>query len=330
MSALEPVLTRIEGLPTIVGMDSNPHHPSWNPPTYTHVHREAHDLIHLMTDHNLLLRSEPGIPTHFSNNRQGSQTTVDLQWHSPDCHEWAITCSTDISLQHSHFSDHAAIITELSIPDPSLNIAPDTFRFSWSKADWHLYSTHVRAALIPLSQMDISTLITQSDIDFYASKIEQAITDAQREAIPQIKIKQSSRRWWDAATLNPLKGHALNLRRKAQRTNSRDDKTAYRAAQAKFQKAVKDAKRHHWHRFLATLTDTTLFTAAKYCEGPPPSRILPPLRQPNGALTDDPADKAELLFQATGGPTIECDRSDITPLPTPTGNPVDFTPASSA
>lgn len=88
---------------------------------------------------------------------------------------------------------------------------------------------------------------------------------------------------------------------------------------------MKDAKRHHWHRFLATLTDANLFTAAKYCDGPPPSRILPPLQQADGSLTDDPAAKAELLFKATGGPTIACDRSDITPPPPPSGTPTVFT-----
>lgn len=107
--------------------------------------------------------------------------------------------------------------------------------------------------------------------------------------------------------MNPLKGHALNLRSIAQRTKARPDKVAYRAAQAKFQKAVKDAKCTHWHRYLENLSDKDLFTAAKYCDGPAVFRLLPPLKRPDGSLTDDPNEQAELLFQATSGPTIECD-----------------------
>lgn len=124
MQDLDPLLKIIHRQPVLLSMDSNLHHPMWNPSTYEHTHRESHDLIQLMSDHGLLLRSEPGIPTHFSNNRQGSETTIDLQWLSPACYEWATRCVTDSTLTHSHFSDHAAIITELTIPEPDYEVAP--------------------------------------------------------------------------------------------------------------------------------------------------------------------------------------------------------------
>lgn len=87
-------------------------------------------------------------------------------------------------------------------------------------------------------------------------------------------INQSSREWWYAVLLNPLKGNTLNLWRKAQRNKNREDKVTYRAAQARSQKAVKDAEHYHWHRYLANLTNKDLFTAAGYCDGPTQYCIL--------------------------------------------------------
>lgn len=70
-----------------------------------------------MNDQGLLLRSEPGIPTFISNHRHAGQTTVDLQWMSPSGYEWATVYKTDVEFEHSYFSDHRAIITELDLPD---------------------------------------------------------------------------------------------------------------------------------------------------------------------------------------------------------------------
>lgn len=326
MQPLQPILASINRRLVVLGMDSKLHHPIWNPANYTHTHREANDLLQLTAQHGLLLRSEPGVPTHFSNNRQGSETTIDLQWHSPACYDWATVCSTDTTLTHSHFSDHAAIITEISIPDPDLTIAVQRCRPNWSKADWKAYADTLTPLLSELQDTPLTSLKRQQDVDQYAAQLEAAIKQAQHGAVPDLKIRQSSRRWWNAEVLNPLKGHALNLRRVAQWSKAPHDKIEYRKAQAKFQREVKLAKRQHWHRYLENLTDTDLFTAAKYCDGPTQSCILPPLRMPDGTLTDHPALQAELLFQATGGPTIACDTSDITQPRHSTALPTLFTP----
>lgn len=236
MHLMSPILDRLGRSPVVVGMDSNLHHPTWNPASYTHTHSEAHDLLHLTAHHNLLLRSEPGVPTHFSNNRQGSETTIDLQWHSPACYEWATICSTNTTLAHSHFSDHAAIITELTLPDPNLNISIQRCRPNWSEANWKAHTDLMTPPLSKLKRTSVSSLQTQQDIDLYAKRLEYLIACAQRQAVPELKLRQSSRRWWNTEVLNPLKGHTLQLRRVAQRTTAPDDKVGYRKAQARFQK----------------------------------------------------------------------------------------------
>lgn len=102
----------------LVAMDCNLHHALWNPPTYTHAHREAEDLFLTMSEEGLDLRSEKGVPTFNPSNTSHANTTVDLLWLSSACHDWATRCQTDTDHAHSHLSNHAAIVTELSLPDP--------------------------------------------------------------------------------------------------------------------------------------------------------------------------------------------------------------------
>lgn len=89
----------------------------------------------------------------------------------------------------------------------------------------------------------------------------------------------------------------------------------YRASQYAFQQACRDAKTSHWRTYLANLSAKDLFTAAKYTNGPAATQTLPPLRKQDGQLTSDPKEQANLLFQATGGPTIPCDLSDVGAAP---------------
>lgn len=234
---------------------------------------------------------------------------------SPSCYDWATVCKTDRDFEQSHFSDHLAIVTELDLPTRPLSTIPPRIRPNWTKTNWETYKAHLNTHLTPILESQLRQTTTYS-VDEDADAITSAITGAIQVSTPNLTITHRARRWWCAKTLNPLKGHANNLRRKAQRTNSHSDRVVYRAAQHAYQQACKDAKVTHWRSFLANLTAQDLFTAARYTNGPPGSRTLPPLCKPNGHLTSDPAEQADLLFQATGGPTIPCDLSDITP-PTP-------------
>lgn len=164
------------------------------------------------------------------------------------------------------------------------------------------------------------------NVDDVAEAITSAITSAIQASTPTLTISHRKRHWWCAKTLNPLTGHANNLRRRAQRTNARADRVLYRAAQHTYQQACTDANVTHWRLFLAQLNAKDLFTAARYTNGPQASLNLPPLRKPDGQLTSNPAEQEDLMFQATGGPTIPCDLTDISPpVPRPDFN-ARFTP----
>lgn len=147
----------------LVAMDCNLHHALWNPPTYSHTHREADDLILTMSEAGLDLRSEKGTPTVYPSNPSHANTTVDLLWLSPACHEWATVCRTDVDHEYSHLSDHAAILTEISLPDPVPAKQPAYRR--WKAFDPTTFENHLTAALETHSASLTDPLTSQHTLD---------------------------------------------------------------------------------------------------------------------------------------------------------------------
>lgn len=137
LQGLQPLLATPPSPTThfLVAMDCNLHHALWNTPSYTHTHREAEDLILIMSEAGLDLRSECGIPTFHPSNPKHVSTTVDLLWLSSDCHSWTTRCQTDTAHEHSHLSDHAAIITELSLPAPIPTANRSYRKWKWFDPD---------------------------------------------------------------------------------------------------------------------------------------------------------------------------------------------------
>lgn len=214
--------------------------------------------------------------------------------------------------------DHLAILTELDLPTYlPVNTKPHTPP-DWSKTDWDKYWSTISPRLTPALFL-LATNPAGDQVDSIAELITMAFDKTIKALNPLLKIGQRSRRWWCAETLNPLNGHAMNLRRRAQHSGELSDNVLYQAAQHKYQQLCKDAKINHWHAYLAQLSAKDLFTAAGYTNGPPAPRTLPPLTRHNGSLTSNPEEQANLLFEATGGPTVVCDLTEVPLLPSATG-----------
>ncbi|KAA1114012.1 hypothetical protein PGTUg99_005610 [Puccinia graminis f. sp. tritici] len=81
---------------SIIGMDSNLHHQSWNPLGYSHIHKDAKFLISCCGSQGFKLASEKDSPTFLSS--QGSRTTIDLTW--------ANFCASQLILQTTTSSDN--------------------------------------------------------------------------------------------------------------------------------------------------------------------------------------------------------------------------------
>lgn len=322
---LSPPHTLSRTAHVLVAMDCNLHHTLWNPPSYSHTHREAEDLILTMSAAGLDLRSECGVPTFYPPNPNHANTTVDLTWISSHLFDWATLCQTDIDFTHSHLSDHAGIITELSLPGP-MPRADRTYR-RWKTFDPAGYEEALKHNLTLQAPALSEPPSSQQDLDVQADVLTSAVTAALDTTLPKLALRPNAKRWWDAKTLNPLKTKAQQLRRAAQRQRTHQAIQAYTLASNAYREAIVLAKNSHWHDFLASLSPSTLFTASKYVTSTTSvtSLPVPPLRRPDGSLTSDPPEQATLLFLGTSAPTIACDLEDVSPTPPTTTLPAPFT-----
>lgn len=306
----------------LVGMDSNLHHPLWNPPSYKHTHREAESLLITMLEVGLSLQSTPGIPTFYPPQLSHANTTIDLVWISPTCYDWAVCCVTDVDLVFSHLSDHAAITTTIHTPS-KLPVIERADR-NWKKLDSQAFKQNLAVNLTCLLPTLESPATLQEVLDLHTSLLTDAVTTVMDCLVPRLPRKPGAKRWWDKDLLNPLKANAQGLRRLYQRRRDEPSRLAYLAASHTYREAIYVAKRQHWRSFLDSLTPSTLFTASKYATSSfaAPSLTVPPLRTASGELSSNPEVQAELLFQGTSTPKVLCELDDLLPpdhhLPTPT------------
>lgn len=309
----------------IVGMDSNLHHPLWNPTSYKHKHHEADDLIEMMSEAGLGLRSMCGTPTFYPPATTHANTTIDLTWMSSPCLEWATSCVTDVRHEFSHLSDHAAITSAITLPSPVLTTQRSSR--NWKKVDPGRFEADLTALLADIHPLLTQPATSQITLDHQTELIMNSVISTMNRHAPNLPLRLGAKRWWNKTTLNPLKAEAQRLRRHYQRHRNDAARVKYLEASKAYRSAIHETKRQHWRTFLDSLTPATLFTAAKFATADfnAASPGVPPLRRRSGTLTSDPDEQAELLFQGTSAPTVECDLEDVLESVTITHQPPRFT-----
>lgn len=178
--------------PVLLGIDSNLHHPTWNPPAYHHTTQAAEDLILLAASHHLTLRSELGIPTFYATSDRQTNTTIDLVWTDAAAHNLATPCVTDVLLEHSHSSDHAAIITTLSLPDRR-PLTPPAPCLNWKKADKSKLKSLLDSTLNNLINLP-SPISNRADLQLYVDQVTLTINSAVQESVPMSSPPSNARR----------------------------------------------------------------------------------------------------------------------------------------
>lgn len=213
-------------------------------------------------------------------------------------------------MEYSYSSDHAALLTTLTLPPQSQDLLPPPPRLNWKKADDSKLSSSLELNLSPLTS-SLPRLPSTDRLDEYVEQVTTAINSSIKASVPMSKPPPNARRWWNETTLGPLKRRTSALRRKFQLYRSEDNKAAYLSSAKTFHHTILRLKKEHWKTYLLELNDKSLFDAARFTDGPLPSSFIPPLRLPSGALSSDPNTQADLLFKGTSAPTIETDLSDI-------------------
>ncbi|KAI7955904.1 hypothetical protein MJO29_007303 [Puccinia striiformis f. sp. tritici] len=286
----------------VVGMDSNLHHHSWNPPGYHHQHKDARDLVSLCGKNGLRLISEKGAPTFLSS--RGSKTVIDLVWANFLASKVIDRVET---VSDKHSSDHQKLIISLNVASPPL-----TFRIRPPPSE--TLDKKKLLARITTGVAQLSTPTSLDGIESFEKRLTDTIFHAWQAQGKLIRDNPSkAKKWWDRTVLDPLVRNQNRSRRLMLLEPSPENTERFKYWNMLFCCKVNELKQNHWRRFLSQADSTSIFQALKFTRPRSGNGILP-LRTAEGKITSDKKEQAELLFRGTSIVLSECDLSDIPPV----------------
>ncbi|MBW0518935.1 hypothetical protein O181_058650 [Austropuccinia psidii MF-1] len=307
--ALEPLKLwlanySIRGLPTLIAMDSNLHHPLWNPPRYHHSHSEAKTLLKIMEGKSFYLSSPPGIPTFLS--RRGSATTIDHLWANARARK--LITSTHIQL-NNHASDHQPISATISLDFQQTASKVSQITMNFSNLDRAKFKNDIQN---DLKQAPLATEnLTKNNIDETITNLTNIIRDNYFKQGKRINFNKAKQKpWWDKTVLTPLVKGRNKARKWALIDKTLEAKNCYQAWQFAFKTEIKRLKNEHWRKFLAEKSSNHVFQAYKFTKPLFSGNILP-LRNSEGNMILDNKIKAKMLLEGTSVINNQVDTSDI-------------------
>jgi ribonuclease HI len=285
-------------IPTIICIDSNLHHPHWNPPGVLSKHPEALTLLETTGKHGFRLVSPKQIPTFYS--KSGKGFTLDLTW----ANYLGSKIIQDISvLENNHGSDHQALGVSFTVrrrAPPLKVIQPNWKKIIPEKA--RLSTAH----LIEQLKSPVSGTVKDQ-----VEKITGVLLKTQLKLSKRVNVEKSkSKGWWDSDVLDPIIDSRNRARKWFILTGSPDSAECYRQWNQYFKSTVASLKRKSWWDFLEKSSDESLFRALRFTKKTGSNGILP-LRRTDGSLTTDRAEQAKLLFLGTSVVSAPIDVSDI-------------------
>jgi len=230
----EPIARLLPSIPVpkecILMGDLNAHHVWWQGPL-PHTARTSpasHRLAEWLESNNFQLHNEPGLPTHHPRNG-GTPSTIDLCLSRGDI----TTSILSLAVNHDTTSDHSSITVMLSLPS---SIPTASVRRNWNKANWEIFSEHIRSTGI-----DLTNLQGKEDTLRAVTNVTTILHQAINAAVPTGTPRKPEAPWWN---------HSLTL---AKRSVKRADKRVRRCPSPE-NRADSQNKHRHW---------TTMVRAAK-------------------------------------------------------------------
>ncbi|MBW0519607.1 hypothetical protein O181_059322 [Austropuccinia psidii MF-1] len=307
--ALEPLKSwlanhSIRGLPTLIAIDSNLHHPIWNPPRYHHSHSEAKILLKIMEGKSFYLSSPPGIPTFLG--RRGSATTIDHLWANSKARK--LITSNHVQL-NNHASDHQPISTTISLNFQQTTSKISQISMNLSNLDRTKFKNDVRHDL--KHPPSTTENLTNDNIDNTINNLTNIIRDNYFKQGRRTNFNETKHKpWWDENILTPLVRGRNRAQKWALVEKSAEAKNCYQAWQLAFKIEIKRLKTEHWRKFLAEKSPNHVFQAYKFTKLSNSGNILP-LRNNEGNMILDNKTKAKILFEGTSVINNQVDTSDI-------------------
>ncbi|MBW0492503.1 hypothetical protein O181_032218 [Austropuccinia psidii MF-1] len=294
----------LQSLPTIIAIDSNLHHPLWNPPSYCHSHPEAKELLKIMEGKSLYLTSPMCIPAFLS--RHGSATTIDHLLENPKARN--LITSVHIQL-NNHASDHQPVTTNITLNFQQNLSKLSHISMKLSDLNHTKFQEDVLHDLQHIPQTTGNLMVEH--VNTLINNLTDIIRVNYFHQGKKININATKHKpLWDEKTLIPLVKGRNKARKWAFIDKKSEAKNCYQACQLAFKTEIKQLKNEHWHKFLAKSSPNHAFQAYKFTKLTKSDNILP-LKDNEGNLTLDNKLKAQILFEGTSVIKNLADMSDI-------------------
>ncbi|MBW0468738.1 hypothetical protein O181_008453 [Austropuccinia psidii MF-1] len=273
--------------PTLIIMDSNLHHPLWNPRKYTHTHSQEKYIIKACGKKGFYLVSPKHTPTFLG--AVGKPTTIDLTWVNHTTQKLQPTTQVQLN---NHSLDHHPIITKITLPNSETH-TPKKHLSIWLEnlnnklfletLQLHLAQGPANTDHIEATSQNLSTAIMMA----YNNQGKWVITNPAR-----------AKAWWDKDQLNELVKIRNKARIKMLRAQTNQSREEYYHYQKLFKQKVWELKSGHWRKFLAEKGLEHAYQAHKFTKNRQ-EEVIASLRNQEVNLTSDIKEKELLLFYGT-------------------------------
>jgi hypothetical protein len=121
-----------------------------------------------------------------------------------------------------------------------------------------------------------------------------------------------AKNWWDKEVLGPVVRIQNKFCQLLVMAPSQENIDQFNYWNDKFRSKVSQLRQVHWRTFLASTDSILVFQAFQFTKPRSGGGILP-LKGPEGSITSDKANRANLLFKGTSVVESNCDLSNIPP-----------------
>ncbi|MBW0486188.1 hypothetical protein O181_025903, partial [Austropuccinia psidii MF-1] len=244
--------------PTFVMMDSNLHHPHWNPIGYTHTHTQARNLIKVCGRKGFGLISPRHTPTFLGS--VGKPTAIDLTGANHKSR--LLQAMTQVQL-NNHSSDHHPIITKITLPQSPPLPPPRHPAMRLNQLNSNLFLDHLRQLLSATA--DITKTSHLNTAGKTAQDLSTAIMTAYNNQGKWVTTNPTrAKAWWDKSQLDELVKLRNRARQEMLKHQTNEAKEAYHYHQQKFKQKVWELKSSHWRKFLAEKGPDHAYCAYKF------------------------------------------------------------------
>lgn len=225
-------------------MDTNLHHPSWNPVKYRHTHPMAKELQKIQGRAGFKISSQRHVLTFYPRAR-GKRTTIDLTWMNFELARRNMSCTTS---SNNYGSDHLMLISEIGLTTPPRNQQHTTTRLD--KLDKVLFCNSIENKLSDF--LDPETLETTSGIDMAVNTLTDEITQSFPKQGRIVNTNQHrNKAWWNEERLYPLIKERNRARRWMILSQTYEAVCCYWEWNNFVKFSINEIKRNHWRSFLA-------------------------------------------------------------------------------